>query len=255
MHSNASSANQTSFGSKAAVVYEPPSLRTIVIDVEPASREFSIISLTADAGRCTTSPAAIRLTTASSSFMIDGTASLPGDEVAIDDFGCCGEDVAILLHSTQRALSSLPLVRGFVRTKTKMKTKSWLALKSLFLGFQAPRLSNFKLFAQRSNSQPALGRGEKGDTRGRRKKPIDGGTNDGFSTNSQSLKLSNSRRRWEKEGERARERERARRTRENETERKKTVLGLRNEPWTFKQLRTRSAVVVLLPNFQTFKLD
>lgn len=44
----------------------PPSLTTTVMCLAPASKEFSIISFRADAGRCTTSPAAILWTTASS---------------------------------------------------------------------------------------------------------------------------------------------------------------------------------------------
>lgn len=45
----------------------PPSLAVTVIDVAPASREFSINSFSALAGRWTTSPAAILFTTAGSS--------------------------------------------------------------------------------------------------------------------------------------------------------------------------------------------
>ena len=48
----------------------PPPFATTAIEVEPASRLFSNISLTADAGRWITSPAAMRFTTASSNFWI-----------------------------------------------------------------------------------------------------------------------------------------------------------------------------------------
>ncbi len=52
----------------------PPSLTTTLMEVEPASRLFSSISLSAEAGRWMTSPAAILLTTCSSSFRMTGSA-------------------------------------------------------------------------------------------------------------------------------------------------------------------------------------
>jgi hypothetical protein len=45
------------------------------MEVDPASNEFSIISLIAADGRCTTSPAAILLITDSSSLQMDGAAA------------------------------------------------------------------------------------------------------------------------------------------------------------------------------------
>lgn len=47
---------------------------TTVMAVEPASSEFSINSFSAEAGLCTTSPAAMRFTTTSSSFRMGGGA-------------------------------------------------------------------------------------------------------------------------------------------------------------------------------------
>lgn len=48
--------------------FNPPSLQVMEMEVDPASSAFSSSSLSADAGRCTTSPAAMRLTTTVSSF-------------------------------------------------------------------------------------------------------------------------------------------------------------------------------------------
>ena len=58
--------------------------------VEPASRQFSSISFTAEAGRCTTSPAAMRFTTvASSRWMCAGPATGPA-AAAGEDMGALG---------------------------------------------------------------------------------------------------------------------------------------------------------------------
>ena len=50
----------------------PPPFTVTVMLVDPASKQFSSISLIAAEGRWTTSPAAIRFTTVSSSFRITG---------------------------------------------------------------------------------------------------------------------------------------------------------------------------------------
>ena len=55
----------------------PPFCNSIVIFFAPASMEFSTSSLTAEAGRSTTSPAAMRSATWRSSWMIFGIGSLP----------------------------------------------------------------------------------------------------------------------------------------------------------------------------------
>lgn len=54
----------------------PPPFAVIVMFVAPASSEFSSISLTALAGRCTTSPAAIRFTTSCDSLRMEGAPAL-----------------------------------------------------------------------------------------------------------------------------------------------------------------------------------
>ena len=53
--------------------------------VEPASRQFSSISFTAEAGRCTTSPAAMRLTTVSSSRWMCAGPAAGGASVMVHD--------------------------------------------------------------------------------------------------------------------------------------------------------------------------
>ncbi len=62
--------------------FSPPPFAVMVMFVAPASSEFSSISLTALAGRCTTSPAAIRFTTSCESRRMEGAPALEAAAIA-----------------------------------------------------------------------------------------------------------------------------------------------------------------------------
>lgn len=99
-HSMGRSSNRTPQPSSWICRYfSPPSFTTTVMCLAPASREFSTISFRADAGRCTTSPAAILCTTASSSRCMAGgcaaavASAAPADAMRAAAAGVCCSNV------------------------------------------------------------------------------------------------------------------------------------------------------------------